>query len=849
MSEFCLYPVVSSQETANDLIARAVWAFTGTSLERLVILRQGDWSLDAFQQPDNLDPSIDSLFEQFRARIEVLDTSPETLPKICDTFLLWDEAPEHQAFLKAQAAGVRVWRVDKLATRMEGSFWIEANLSLLNDRDAIIAQSKEKLQQCSDELRHFDRATIFASGPSVAAYRDFSYEDSLSIVCNSVVMDGAMLDYVNARILCFADPLFHFGPSLYSHVFRQRMRKVVEERSMWVFIPIKYYQTLIAHVPEIADRVIALPFAKRKDFNLDIVKDPELKVTANILTYLLLPIASTFARRVELIGCDGRPLAENQYFWSFNRSTQINDQMDNIKEVHPSFFKIDYNDYYTDHCETLETLVHSAEASGHEVVSLTPSHIPVLQRRSPPPGQSALEQLIHESSANSILLSLNPDLKGRFGHYLHFDRKLRNAAQQCDVDLLTLASRDVDLKAEDADWPVIPFFSLPIFHSNKSNNHNKPYREWATGFCREIEILIDVLKRSDKKKTIRVFLYMSTPRAVGEFINALSNVDLPHVEWIFNLTSIYPKTYPMEAALKDARIGLMRYLVTMAPSLERLYRIRLITDTDELRKLLGFSSEKLPVLPMFGITELETDAVNASEVKKPRVLYPSNAQSLKGYSLLPEVARKVEERIPGACQIILRTHAPIGREQDEMAELTQSIPKSVTQIDGVLDEKDYRELLTSTNVLLLPYRAEAFYARTSGQLVDALTLGIPMVATRETWSGRIVEMTGYGETFSDGSVEEMADAVVKVVQNLESYRNGCRKAAEEWLAENTPEKVISLLLEELSDYEGVEKRSEKLALANEIKVRMDASPKQGSARFLEIAIARFRGWMQSISEK
>lgn len=843
MSKFCLYPVVNSQETANDLIARAVWAFTGTSLSRLVVLRQGTWSLDAFEQPDNLDPSISALFDAFRGRIEILDVVSGTLPDGCDAFLLWDEAPEHQALLKKQASKVRIWRVDKMSTRMEGSFWIEANLSLLTDRDAVIAQSTERLQKCTDELGHFDRATIFASGPSVAAYRDFGYDDSLAIVCNSVVMDDALLEYAGARILCFADPLFHFGPSLYSCTFRERMRSVVIERNMWVFIPIKYYQTLIAHVPDIADRVIALPFAKSDDFNLNITESLELKVTANILTYLLLPVAASFAKRVELIGCDGRPLAENQYFWSFNKSTQINDQMDNIKDVHPSFFEIDYNDYYTEHCETLEKLIEAAEASDHEVVSLTPSHIPVLQRRSPSPGLPGLKRLIDESPADSILLSLNPDLKGRFGHYLHFDGKLSYAAKQRNVELLTLASRDVDLKESDADWPVLPFFSLPLFHSNKSNNYNQPYKEWEKGFRREVEGLIGVLEES-KDKTIRVFLYMGTPRASSAIIECLQNVNLPHVEWILNLTSIYPKTYPVDVAVKDVRIGLMRYLVTKSERLEALYGIRFVTDTDELREILGFPEERLPVLPMFGITDTEGITEDMDRAGKPRVIYPSNAQSLKGYTLLPKFAQELEKKLPGACEIVLRTHIPIGREKNEIAALIGSLPSSVTQIEGVLDQEEYRALLGSASVLLLPYRAEAFYARTSGQLVDALKLGIPVVATRESWTGRIVEMTGFGETFSDGSVDEMVDATIKVVKELNTYRNNCRQSADAWLSGNTPEKVIELLLQKPRPYEGKDNPKQKKDLGNEIKTRMSASPKKGFARMLEIAVIRIRNWFK-----
>ena len=40
-----------------------------------------------------------------------------------------------------------------------------------------------------------------------------------------------------------------------------------------------------------------------------------------------MPLAATFADEVGILGCDGRPLQENTYFWAHNQKTQFNDKM------------------------------------------------------------------------------------------------------------------------------------------------------------------------------------------------------------------------------------------------------------------------------------------------------------------------------------------------------------------------------------------------------------------------------------------------------------------------------------------------------------------------------------------
>ena len=120
------------------------------------------------------------------------------------------------------------------------------------------------------------------------------------------------------------------------------------------------------------DRVIGIPFSQDVDWNLSLFDNFQVKTTKNILTFLMMPIATTFAKNVSLLGCDGRPISQDDYFWSHEKSVQFNDKMEGIKRVHPAFFKIDYNDYYTQHCESLQQQIEFAEAHGFTFNSMLP---------------------------------------------------------------------------------------------------------------------------------------------------------------------------------------------------------------------------------------------------------------------------------------------------------------------------------------------------------------------------------------------------------------------------------------------------------------------------------------------
>lgn len=383
-------PLIKSEDALRDLLARMAWGIGVASFHDSIIyvensaLPEIEWRL-----PELMDAAIAANFPALRPRVRfVAAPSKEEVVErleVSDFVVFVEDPPQWDILSEGEWTEAlnrkKILRSDPVRTRQEFGNWVELNFQLRAEREAEIEHSRIRFGRLLEEHGQFETAYCLATGPSLAAFKETNFDGALSIVCNSAILDEELMDWVRPRFLVFADPIFHFGPSSYAAEFRRRLRESCVRHDYTIIVPMRYYGLLTDAMPELRDRAIGIPSDKPNGFNLDLTGEFRVFTTANILTYLMLPVASTLARKIYLLGCDGRPLDESGYFWQHNKKTQINDQMENIRLVHPGFFAIDYNDYYLDHCRQLEELIHDGEKMGREYGTVTPSFIPALSSR------------------------------------------------------------------------------------------------------------------------------------------------------------------------------------------------------------------------------------------------------------------------------------------------------------------------------------------------------------------------------------------------------------------------------------------------------------------------------------
>lgn len=268
---------------------------------------------------------------------------------------------------------------------IESDVWKEFFFSCFTSSEAeqMDEDSKQIFKKLEQKFKGREKAYCFATGPSFDQYENYQFEeDAVKVICNSTVKNKDFLNYIGKPdVLVFADPVFHFGPSEYSAEFRDYVLETMEAYpDLMVCVPRKAKPLLLAHYPILKGRLVGIDVCS--EYHFPTSENLSVKGSSNILTLYMLPIASSFAEKIYLVGADGREKGEN-YFWKHSKTAQLGNQMNSAFSVHPSFFRDrDYVDYYDEHCQFLEDLIVFGEGQNQKkYFSLTKSFIPSLSKR------------------------------------------------------------------------------------------------------------------------------------------------------------------------------------------------------------------------------------------------------------------------------------------------------------------------------------------------------------------------------------------------------------------------------------------------------------------------------------
>ena len=97
----------------------------------------------------------------------------------------------------------------------------------------------------------------------------------------------------------------------------------------------------------------------------------------------------------------------------------------------------------------------------------------------------------------------------------------------------------------------------------------------------------------------------------------------------------------------------------------------------------------------------------------------------------------------------------------------------VDVIESYFEEGGYAERLAATDVMVLPYRA-AYRLRVSRVVIEAINLGMPVVATRNTTLLEQAKEFGVARGCSDGSAEDLAASILDMVHDFAQLRDAAR---------------------------------------------------------------------------
>ena len=383
-----LYPGFRTEEELADIYGRCCWYIPDMREANVIFPVCGFRVPEKLNMPEyfgvQCEPEFRASFVEYSENAELMK-----LYYSADFILVWNENMNKMEKHNLGAVSKRILEVDRTSelSRYEAYHFAILRHELMSHQEqaAIKEECYHKLLKLKPELES-EKAYVFGTGPSLAESFNFDFKDGLRIVCNGIMKNEKLLEHINPHILIGTDPALHYGVSKYAARFRERLVAAMEKYGACLFVTMGYYPLIIKHYPHLKDRIIGVPTVPPKVENISLEFDKKFQVAcyANVLTLFLLPLGTTFAREINILGCDGRESevvssGDNPSpFWKHHSESEFEDVYNTLKEAHPSFFMLDYEDWYEGHCANTEKLIQRGLEMGKRFKCLTTTYIPVL---------------------------------------------------------------------------------------------------------------------------------------------------------------------------------------------------------------------------------------------------------------------------------------------------------------------------------------------------------------------------------------------------------------------------------------------------------------------------------------
>ncbi|QDT99932.1 glycosyltransferase [Gimesia aquarii] len=163
------------------------------------------------------------------------------------------------------------------------------------------------------------------------------------------------------------------------------------------------------------------------------------------------------------------------------------------------------------------------------------------------------------------------------------------------------------------------------------------------------------------------------------------------------------------------------------------------TDTDHLTKQYNsLGAMKFTTLPIPHDSTLQKSKTQVGN--GPLVIsYIGDARTEKGFQALPKLISDLEAKGIDAGQVHYRFQSnfnvPEGEPAPRVAKavLSNYSENYIELLEGPFNSEEYASLINDSDIVLIPYDSNNYYARSSGVLAEALVAGIPVVVPAGTW--------------------------------------------------------------------------------------------------------------------
>jgi len=371
------FPYIESTEEFSRELSRIVWYLNPISkkIKNITLIVNSEININHFTVPDYIDNSIKKLYEQLEDKIIFKNEIEKNIKY--DVIIKWKNIKT-----KIMPKALTTIHSDINFHQFDSTKLIKFSRNFLVKNEII--ENNNRLKNLLENLINLDYKSVLlvGSGPSGNKINPINNTEVLSIICNSVVNNKELLQKINPSIIVATDTVFHSGYSKYAEEFRKKTCKVLDEYPQCFFlVPTRDLLIYKSNMnPIYHNRIIGIEGKKNISTNLNLLKRQVVKSTSNVLTFFMLPLATTISKEILLIGFDGKGKNENNKFWSYEKKSQFIEQMKYTKIAHPAFYKVNYQEYNTTHLKEVEKIIDILIDKKVDIRSLTPSHIPTINK-------------------------------------------------------------------------------------------------------------------------------------------------------------------------------------------------------------------------------------------------------------------------------------------------------------------------------------------------------------------------------------------------------------------------------------------------------------------------------------
>lgn len=379
----------------------------------------------------------------------------------------------------------------------------------------------------------------------------------------------------------------------------------------------------------------------------------------------------------------------------------------------------------------------------------------------------------------TILISINPDLKSDFGHFLNYEKRLNEACFDAGITHHCLSA--LNFKNE------LPFIT-GIFVSD--SGHYSLLRNSAKG-CEEAiskefhQIITSWMESYEifrKFEKVVVFIYMSSTRAAS-WLTTLAWPD--NVQVVANSFWDFLVAPPTAGDADLARIKIQDKVTLTAMSTS--HRLQMHSETGLMFPAIP---NPPPLISDSGFFEVLTKSF-ATKVafshRKTRILLPGLMSEGKGAQITERFIENSDRFFP-ECEVIVRDR---NRKLNDF--FGGQLPSNVQLLTGDFSDNEIIDLFFRADIAVLPYSASVFRVRTSGALVDCLMSGTIPVVLPETWLSKMCRTYEFGIICESESLQDVLGATRHALLNKHSERQRMLSGAVSYMTDNSWSKFLELI--------------------------------------------------------